>query len=150
MKRHCGRGWAPVRGLARHSATVGVALFALLGSLLVAIYPANAAVGLRVSGRNIVEASGGNFIPRGTSHAHTWFSSQTSSFANIKSLGADGTRHTDGVRHHLHHGDAELRGVDRLRMQRAGRLQRLPGTGRDRPAAGHVRHQLDQPHRADP
>jgi mannan endo-1,4-beta-mannosidase len=68
------------------------AVLALLASLLVSVQPASAAVGLRVSGRNIVEANGSNFIIRGTSHAHTWFSTQTSSFANIKSLGANAVR----------------------------------------------------------
>jgi mannan endo-1,4-beta-mannosidase len=61
-------------------------------SVFVAVQPAQAAVGLHVSGRNIVEANGSNFIMRGVSHAHTWFPSQTSSFANIKALGANAVR----------------------------------------------------------
>jgi mannan endo-1,4-beta-mannosidase len=76
----------------RPCAIVVAALVGLLCSMMVSIYPANAAVGLRVSGRNIVEANGSTFLMRGTSHAHTWFPSQTSSFANIKSLGANVVR----------------------------------------------------------
>src|SRR5437660_1488395 len=65
---------------------IGVALLAVAASVLLFIRPAAAAVGLHVSGRNIVEANGSTFIMRGVSHEHTWFSNQTSSFANIKSL----------------------------------------------------------------
>ncbi|GAA3789705.1 hypothetical protein GCM10022226_05620 [Sphaerisporangium flaviroseum] len=69
-----------------------ISLLALLVSMLVA-QPAQAAVGLRVSGTRIVEANGNNFIMRGVSHAHTWFASQTtSSLAGIKSLGANTVR----------------------------------------------------------
>ena len=77
----------------RRCALAVTTVLALLASMMVAVAPpANAAVGLRVSGRNIVEANGGNFIMRGTSHAHVWYQSQTSSFANIKSLGANVVR----------------------------------------------------------
>ncbi|MFF3441840.1 cellulase family glycosylhydrolase [Streptosporangium sp. NPDC002721] len=65
---------------------VGVAILSLLVSMLVAASPAHAAVGLRVSGTKIVEANGNTFVMRGASHAHTWYTSQTSSFAGIKSL----------------------------------------------------------------
>ncbi|MEV0969709.1 cellulase family glycosylhydrolase [Microtetraspora glauca] len=73
-------------------AVAATALAALLISLLSFTAPAQAAVGLRVSGGKIYEANGSQFIMRGTSHAHTWYSSQTSSFANIKSLGANTVR----------------------------------------------------------
>ncbi|MBO3744458.1 cellulase family glycosylhydrolase [Streptosporangiaceae bacterium NEAU-GS5] len=74
-------------------ALVVAAMLSLLTSMLVAgQQPASAAVGLHISGRNIVEANGSNFILRGTSHAHTWFSSQTSSIANIKAKGANVVR----------------------------------------------------------
>src|SRR3954469_24898294 len=68
-------------------------MLSLLISMLVAgQQPAGAAVGLHISGRNIVEANGSNFILRGTSHAHTWFPTQTSSIANIKAKGANVVR----------------------------------------------------------
>ena len=77
----------------RRCALAVTAVLALLASMTVAVAPsANAAVGLHVSGRNIVEANGSNFIMRGAAHAHIWYQSQTSSFANIKSLGANVVR----------------------------------------------------------
>ena len=54
--------------------------------------PAQASVGIHVSGTNVVEANGSTFVMRGISHAHTWYTSQTSSFANIKALGANTVR----------------------------------------------------------
>ena len=71
---------------------IGATVVALLASAFVAASPAQAAAGIRVSGTNIVEANGSNFIMRGTSHAHTWYPSQTSSFANIKAAGANTVR----------------------------------------------------------
>ncbi len=73
-------------------ALAAASLLAASASIFIAVQPASAAVGLHISGRNIVEANGSNFIFRGVSHAHTWFPSQTSSFANIKSLGANSVR----------------------------------------------------------
>jgi mannan endo-1,4-beta-mannosidase len=73
-------------------ALAAASLLAAGASIFVAVQPASAAVGLHISGRNIVEANGSNFILRGVSHAHTWFPTQTSSFANIKSLGANAVR----------------------------------------------------------
>jgi mannan endo-1,4-beta-mannosidase len=68
--------------------------FTTLLLLLFGLAPwrAQAAVGFRISGRNIVDANGNNFIIRGISHAHTWYPSQTSSFANIKATGANTVR----------------------------------------------------------
>ncbi|GAA4069108.1 cellulase family glycosylhydrolase [Actinomadura miaoliensis] len=68
------------------------ALASLLASMLVNAAPAHAAVGLRVSGTNIVESNGNRFVMRGVSHAHTWYTSQTGSFADIKALGANTVR----------------------------------------------------------
>jgi mannan endo-1,4-beta-mannosidase len=76
----------------KHVALAAAALVAAGASLFVAVQPASAAVGLRVSGRNIVEANGSTFLMRGVSHAHVWYETQTSSFANIKSLGANTVR----------------------------------------------------------
>jgi mannan endo-1,4-beta-mannosidase len=69
-----------------------VATFGLVVASLLVAQPAHAAVGLRVSGSNIVEANGSTFVMRGTSHAHVWYQSQTGSFANIKALGANTVR----------------------------------------------------------
>ncbi|GAA3443862.1 cellulase family glycosylhydrolase [Planomonospora venezuelensis] len=68
------------------------ALAAALTSFLVAAPPAQADTGIHVSGTKIVEADGSNLVLRGTSHAHTWYTSQTASFAGIKSLGANAVR----------------------------------------------------------
>src|SRR5919201_2087443 len=76
----------------RKLSAVGAALLAVAASVVVFTHQASAAVGLHVSGRNIVEANGSTFVMRGVSHEHTWFTSQTSSFANIKSLGANTVR----------------------------------------------------------
>ncbi|HEX6684607.1 MAG TPA: cellulase family glycosylhydrolase [Candidatus Limnocylindrales bacterium] len=73
-------------------ASASAAAIVLAVSLLVAIQPAQAAVGLRISNGRLVEANGTPFIMRGTSHAHVWYQGQTSSFANIKSLGANTVR----------------------------------------------------------
>jgi mannan endo-1,4-beta-mannosidase len=69
-----------------------LALLALFVSLIVAVQPAHAAVGFTISNGKLYDANGNEFIMRGVSHAHTWFSSQTSAFANIKSLGANTVR----------------------------------------------------------
>jgi mannan endo-1,4-beta-mannosidase len=76
---------------------LGIAAAAALATTLtvatlVAIQPAQAAVGLRISNGRLVEANGTPFVMRGTSHAHVWYQGQTSSFANIKSLGANTVR----------------------------------------------------------
>ncbi|MDG4766812.1 cellulase family glycosylhydrolase [Solwaraspora sp. WMMD406] len=67
-------------------------LIALFASIVVLVQPAHAAVGLHVSGGRLVEANGTPLVLRGVNHAHTWYASQTSSFANIKSLGANSVR----------------------------------------------------------
>jgi mannan endo-1,4-beta-mannosidase len=64
-------------------ASVSAIAVTLIVSLFVAIQPAQAAVGLRISNGQLVEANGTPFIMRGTSHAHVWYQNQTSSFANI-------------------------------------------------------------------
>ncbi|MFB4271191.1 cellulase family glycosylhydrolase [Nonomuraea sp. GTA35] len=68
------------------------ALLSLLVSMLIVPAPAHAAVGLRVSGTRILEANGNAFVMRGVSHAHTWYASQTGSFADIKALRANTVR----------------------------------------------------------
>ncbi|GLH99106.1 cellulase family glycosylhydrolase [Phytohabitans aurantiacus] len=76
----------------RKIAIAGTAVLALIASIMVFVKPADAAVGLRVNSGRIVEANGSNFVMRGVSHPHVWYTSQTSSFANIKSLGANTVR----------------------------------------------------------
>ena len=76
----------------RLTAVIGGAILATAASILVYAQPASAAVGLHVSGTNIVEANGQTLVMRGVNHEHAWFTSQTSSFANIKALGANTVR----------------------------------------------------------
>ena len=57
-------------------AAAGAAAVTLIASLLIAVQPAQAAVGLRIANGRLVEANGTPFIMRGTSHAHTWFTSR--------------------------------------------------------------------------
>jgi mannan endo-1,4-beta-mannosidase len=71
---------------------IAAAVSTLIATVFVAIQPAQAAVGFRISNGRLVEANGTPFVMRGTSHAHVWYQSQTSSFANIKSLGANTVR----------------------------------------------------------
>jgi mannan endo-1,4-beta-mannosidase len=67
-------------------------VLAVAASIVVSVQPASAAVGLHLSGRNIVEANGQTLIMRGVNHEHVWFTNETSSFANIKALGANTVR----------------------------------------------------------
>ncbi|MDW5325690.1 cellulase family glycosylhydrolase [Plantactinospora sp. KLBMP9567] len=76
----------------RRLAAFGAVLLAVASSVLISVGPADAAVGLHVSGRNIVEANGQTFVMRGVNHPHVWYTNQTSSFANIKALGANTVR----------------------------------------------------------
>jgi mannan endo-1,4-beta-mannosidase len=70
-----------------------IAVLALVSSLVVHLPGAQAEpVGLRVSGTRIVEANGAAFVMRGVSHAHVWYPTQTGSFADIKSRGANTVR----------------------------------------------------------
>ncbi|MEE6258934.1 cellulase family glycosylhydrolase [Plantactinospora sonchi] len=75
---------------------VAAALFALIvavvAALVVVSAPARAAAGFTVSGGRLLDANGNQFIMRGVSHPHAWYASQTGSFANIKSLGANTVR----------------------------------------------------------
>jgi mannan endo-1,4-beta-mannosidase len=68
------------------------AVLAAVVSVLVAVQPAQAAAGFTVSNGRLYDANGAEFVMRGVSHAHTWYPTQTSSFANIKALGANSVR----------------------------------------------------------
>ncbi len=67
-------------------------ILALIISMFVFAQPAHAAAGFTISGGRLLDANGNQFIMRGVSHAHTWYPSQTNSFASIKALGANSVR----------------------------------------------------------
>jgi mannan endo-1,4-beta-mannosidase len=71
---------------------LSVAMLVVAASILAYAQPAFAAVGLHISGRNIVEANGQTFIMRGVNHPHVWYTNQTDSFADIKAAGANTVR----------------------------------------------------------
>jgi len=73
-------------------ALAGATILAVLASMLVYVEPAHAAVGIRISNGRLVEANGTALVLRGINHPHTWFKTQTSSFANIKAAGANAVR----------------------------------------------------------
>jgi mannan endo-1,4-beta-mannosidase len=54
--------------------------------------PPEAVPGFHVSAGRLYDANNNEFVMRGVNHAHTWYTSQTSSFANIKALGANTVR----------------------------------------------------------
>lgn len=66
--------------------TEKVACFLVLILLLVGIFlparPVQAAIGFHISGRDLLDANGNNFIMRGISHPHGLYKNQTNSFAN--------------------------------------------------------------------
>ena len=70
----------------RRLAIFGAAALAVAASIVVFVQPASAAVGLHISGRNIVEANGQTFVMRGINHPHVWYTGQTSSFAALRRL----------------------------------------------------------------
>ncbi|MFF4618951.1 cellulase family glycosylhydrolase [Nonomuraea jabiensis] len=76
----------------RRLLALGAAVLAAVASVLVYVQSASAAAGLHVSGTKIVEANGREFIMRGVNHPHVWYTNQTSSFANVKALGANTVR----------------------------------------------------------
>ncbi|MEU1589085.1 cellulase family glycosylhydrolase [Micromonospora sp. NPDC005710] len=70
----------------------GATVLALLVTVLAFGQPAHAAAGFSVAGGTLYDANGAEFIMRGVNHAHTWYPQQTSSFANVKALGANTVR----------------------------------------------------------
>ncbi|WP_341719807.1 cellulase family glycosylhydrolase [Micromonospora sp. FIMYZ51] len=73
-------------------AGVGAVLLATVAAVFAFGPSAQAATGFTVSNGKLYEANGREFIMRGVNHAHTWYANQTSSFANIKALGANTVR----------------------------------------------------------
>jgi mannan endo-1,4-beta-mannosidase len=70
---------------------------ALAGVLVVPLWAANVASaatppGLHISGGRLVEADGTAFVMRGVNHAHTWYTGQTQSYADMSELGANAVR----------------------------------------------------------
>ena len=78
----------------KKSIAAGAAVAAMLAaaSLVTLSSPAEAAVGIHVTNGRIYEANGSELVLRGVSHAHTWYPTQTSSFASIGALGANSVR----------------------------------------------------------
>jgi mannan endo-1,4-beta-mannosidase len=68
------------------------AVAAIVASIAVAVQPAQAAVGIRISNGRLVEGNGQPLILRGVNHMHTWYKSQTASYAAIKATGANAVR----------------------------------------------------------
>ncbi|MET7963713.1 cellulase family glycosylhydrolase [Micromonospora zamorensis] len=71
---------------------VAAALLALLVAVLAFGQPAHAAAGFSVANGKLYDANGTQFIMRGVNHAHTWYPQQTTSFADVKALGANTVR----------------------------------------------------------
>src|SRR5688572_17491591 len=54
--------------------------------------PVSALAGFSISGRQLLDNNGNNFIIRGINHAHTWYPGNTASFADIAATGANTVR----------------------------------------------------------
>jgi mannan endo-1,4-beta-mannosidase len=76
----------------RRLTVVGAVVLAVVAPFLLHVPPANAAVGLHISGRAVVEAGGEPFVMRGVNHPHVWYTNRTGSFADIKAAGANTVR----------------------------------------------------------
>ncbi|MGN9895034.1 cellulase family glycosylhydrolase [Micromonospora sp. L31] len=70
----------------------GAVLLTVLAAVFVFVQPAHAAAGFSVANGRLYDAGGTEFVMRGVNHAHTWYPQQTSSFANVKALGANAVR----------------------------------------------------------
>ncbi|MFI6264043.1 cellulase family glycosylhydrolase [Micromonospora sp. NPDC051006] len=70
----------------------GAALLACLLAVLAFGQPAHAAAGFSVADGRLYDANGTEFVMRGVNHAHTWYPQRTSSFADVKALGANTVR----------------------------------------------------------
>ncbi len=68
-------------------------LVALVSSMLISAPPAQAlAPGFSISGRNLVDVNGNNFIMRGTSHPDVWYTGERASYAELAGLGSNAVR----------------------------------------------------------
>jgi mannan endo-1,4-beta-mannosidase len=72
------------------------AVFIMIAATLIVGFntkPLVAADGFYISGRNLMDANGNQFIIRGISHAHCWYTSRTAqALADIKAVGANSVR----------------------------------------------------------
>jgi len=75
-----------------HKIYGSVIVILLIIGIMQPIGQSQAAVGFHISGRNLLEANGNNFVIRGISHPHAWFLTQTSSIAAIKTKSANAVR----------------------------------------------------------
>ncbi|AXB42212.1 cellulase family glycosylhydrolase [Amycolatopsis albispora] len=73
-------------------ALLSVLLAAMAGLAVPAVTAAAPASGFYVQNGRLYESNGAEFVMRGVNHAHTWYRGETSSFANIKALGANTVR----------------------------------------------------------
>lgn len=64
----------------------------LVAALCLPMTASAAPAGFYVSGGRLYESNGTEFVMRGVNHAHTWYASQTRSFADVKALGANTVR----------------------------------------------------------
>ncbi|WP_017605930.1 cellulase family glycosylhydrolase [Nocardiopsis alkaliphila] len=67
-------------------------VLALVLSFATVSLPAHADSGFRVVDGRLVDAGGNDFVLRGVSHAHTWFTHQDQSITDISALGANAVR----------------------------------------------------------
>ena len=118
----------------------GATLLALLVAVLAFGQPAHAAAGFSVADGKLYDANGTEFVMRGVNHAHTWYPQQTSSFANIKALGAN------TVRVVLASGDRWTTQHHRRRRQRHLAVQGQPA---DLRAGGARHHRVRRAERRD-
>ncbi|WBB81690.1 cellulase family glycosylhydrolase [Micromonospora sp. WMMD882] len=76
----------------RLSVVASALLAFVVGLVAFGMSPAHAAAGFTVADGKLLDANGNEFIMRGVNHAHTWYPQQTSSFADVKRLGANSVR----------------------------------------------------------
>jgi len=62
------------------------------GTLAVATLASQALAGFTVSGTQLLDGNGNNFIMRGVNHPHAWYTGQTGAFADIAATGANTVR----------------------------------------------------------
>lgn len=76
----------------RSARLLGLGLIVLILIVIAQSTAQSQASGFYVSDGRLYDANGQDFVMRGINHPHTWYANQTSSFANIKSTGANSVR----------------------------------------------------------
>jgi mannan endo-1,4-beta-mannosidase len=75
------------------AAVLGLALLGALAPAAAQEQPPGAqATGLHISDGRLVEGNGNDFVMRGVNHAHTWYTGEMQSWADVKALGANTVR----------------------------------------------------------